>query len=154
MRRQSCTSIVSRKMAVHQRDGYRCRYCGVMTSRRPENLNGPKGRTVDHVIPVSKGGRTNIMNLVTCCRRCNKQKLSFSLREANMRLLPRPDPEEIRIRTFDKKRSASTCVNCGLGSKRSHYPAPYHGGPKKCRTGDTYYLAQRHLDFLRSQGVC
>ena len=45
------------------RDGARCRRC-----RTPVNLE------VDHIIPVSKGGRTEESNLQTLCRRCNRAK--------------------------------------------------------------------------------
>jgi hypothetical protein len=45
------------------RDGARCRRC-----RTVVNLE------VDHIIPVSKGGRTKESNLQTLCRRCNRRK--------------------------------------------------------------------------------
>lgn len=43
---------------------YRCAYCG----RKTKNL------TVDHYIPLSKGGTNYIDNIVPACIRCNKQK--------------------------------------------------------------------------------
>ena len=45
------------------RDGARCRSC-----RTSVNLE------VDHIIPVSKGGKTEESNLQTLCRRCNRRK--------------------------------------------------------------------------------
>ena len=45
------------------RDGARCRRC-----RTAVNLE------VDHIIPVSKGGKTEDSNLQTLCRRCNRRK--------------------------------------------------------------------------------
>lgn len=45
------------------RDGARCRRC-----RTAVNLE------VDHIVPVSKGGRTDEANLQTLCRRCNRRK--------------------------------------------------------------------------------
>src|SRR5215470_17965012 len=45
------------------RDGGRCRRC-----RRSINLE------MDHIVPVSKGGRTEEANLQTLCRRCNRVK--------------------------------------------------------------------------------
>lgn len=43
-----------------------CAYCGI----RPDEL------TVDHVVPVSKGGRHAPANLVPACRECNSTKNS------------------------------------------------------------------------------
>ncbi len=48
---------------IYQRDGNRCVRCG---SR--ENLE------VDHIYPISKGGKTTPNNLQTLCHRCNVQK--------------------------------------------------------------------------------
>ena len=52
---------------VLRRDGFRCRYCGVTASE------GAKLH-VDHIIPVSKGGKTEMDNLQTLCERCNLGK--------------------------------------------------------------------------------
>lgn len=49
--------------SVFDRDGNQCVYCG-----STENL------TLDHVIPISKGGSDDQDNLVCCCKRCNSSK--------------------------------------------------------------------------------
>ena len=54
------------RFAVYERDGYRCRRCGV--SERYATLE------VDHIIPISKGGKSTYENLQTLCSRCNYQK--------------------------------------------------------------------------------
>lgn len=56
---------VSNKMrfAVYERDGYRCVKCGSTA-----NLE------VDHIMPISKGGKTTFNNLQTLCKRCNANK--------------------------------------------------------------------------------
>ena len=51
---------------VLERDGHRCRYCGVRCNVSP--------LVMDHVIPVSKGGRSTIDNLVASCDVCNLGK--------------------------------------------------------------------------------
>jgi len=43
-----------------------CHYCGEIFS--------PKALTMDHVIPLSRGGRSEKFNLVPCCKECNTQK--------------------------------------------------------------------------------
>ena len=51
------------RAAVLVRDRGRCRRC-----RRAINLE------MDHIVPVSKGGKTEESNLQTLCRRCNRAK--------------------------------------------------------------------------------
>jgi HNH endonuclease len=55
------------RFRVFQRDGYKCQYCG----RTPQT--GAR-LEIDHVIPVSQGGPTNIDNLITACFDCNRGK--------------------------------------------------------------------------------
>ncbi len=59
---------VSNKMrfSIYQRDGYRCRKCGV--SQRYTQLE------VDHIIPIAKGGKSTYNNLQTLCHKCNAKK--------------------------------------------------------------------------------
>ena len=52
---------------VMQRDGFRCQICGA-TAKDGYKLH------VDHIIPVSKGGKTEMNNLRTLCERCNTGK--------------------------------------------------------------------------------
>lgn len=52
---------------VLKRDGFRCQICG-STAQDGVKLH------VDHIIPVSKGGRTTLDNLRTLCDRCNLGK--------------------------------------------------------------------------------
>ena len=56
---------------VFHRDGYRCVYCG----DRPEVLH------CDHVVPFSKGGRSEPSNLVASCAPCNISKGARSVEE-------------------------------------------------------------------------
>ena len=67
---------------IYKRDGHRCQYCG--------RQFGPKDLTLDHVIPVSRGGIKSWTNIVTACRDCNQRKANKTPREANMELSERP----------------------------------------------------------------
>lgn len=53
-----------RKIII-KRDGYVCKYCDKELT--------PKTHTIDHILPVSKGGTENPHNLVMCCEWCNKK---------------------------------------------------------------------------------
>jgi 5-methylcytosine-specific restriction endonuclease McrA len=57
---------------ILSRDGYTCRYCG---ERAPFVKI-----TVDHVVPVDKGGDNEDSNLVACCWECNSGKREHLLR--------------------------------------------------------------------------
>jgi 5-methylcytosine-specific restriction endonuclease McrA len=65
-----------------ERDGYACAYCGRRYSGRD--------LTVDHVIPISQGGRSTWGNTVTACSRCNQRKAGRTPHEAGMKLLIEP----------------------------------------------------------------
>lgn len=59
------------RFRVFWRDRFTCQYCG---RKAPEIV-----LELDHVIPVSKGGRTTMQNLVTACRECNAGKQAILL---------------------------------------------------------------------------
>ncbi len=46
-----------------------CYYCSEVV--------GFKNLTMDHVIPLSRGGRSTKDNLVPCCKECNNKKKSL-----------------------------------------------------------------------------
>ncbi len=60
-----------------------CHYCGGHFA--PEEL------TMDHLIPVSRGGRSTRGNIVAACRKCNAEKKYLTPVEQVMRELDRGD---------------------------------------------------------------
>jgi 5-methylcytosine-specific restriction endonuclease McrA len=66
------------RTSVLRRDRFRCAYCG-----RP-------GHTLDHVLPISRGGTSTWLNTVTACGGCNGRKANRTPGEAGMRLLFEP----------------------------------------------------------------
>ena len=54
------------RFEVFKRDSFTCQYCG---RSAPEVI-----LQVDHIEPVSKGGKNDILNLITSCRDCNLGK--------------------------------------------------------------------------------
>jgi 5-methylcytosine-specific restriction endonuclease McrA len=64
---------------LFRRDGHQCCYC-----------SSKKDLTIDHVIPRSKGGKNTWKNLVTCCKKCNKEKDDKSLEDSGLVLRHNP----------------------------------------------------------------
>ena len=63
---------------IYMRDGNRCQYCGRRFSTSDLSL--------DHVIPLSRGGPSNWDNIVCACLPCNVKKGNRQPEEAGMRL--------------------------------------------------------------------
>lgn len=67
---------------IFLRDDFTCQYSGKKCNKSE--------LTLDHVIPLSKGGRSTWENLVTCHRNVNFKKGSKTVEEAGLQLLKRP----------------------------------------------------------------
>ncbi|WP_460365780.1 HNH endonuclease [Actinocorallia lasiicapitis] len=66
------------KPGVYKRDKGRCGYCG-----RP-------GNSIDHIVPVSRGGASSWENTILACTKCNHKKADHLLAECGMALLFTP----------------------------------------------------------------
>ena len=66
---------ISRKTrrTVFKRDEFTCQFC---RRRVP-----PAELTIDHLVPLARGGLDEITNYVTCCRLCNQEKANLPLEE-------------------------------------------------------------------------
>ena len=71
---------------VLRRDGYACQYCGIKISI--------DNSTIDHIIPRSKGGKTEWGNVVACCSRCNNEKGNNLLDNIKLKLKCFPSPKD------------------------------------------------------------
>ena len=58
---------------VFRRDQFACQYCGERFS--------PGELTIDHLVPLDRGGLDEITNYVTCCGSCNQKKANLPLQE-------------------------------------------------------------------------
>lgn len=67
---------------IFVRDDHTCQYCAKRLPRRLLNL--------DHVIPRSRGGKTNWENVVASCVPCNFKKGGHTPEEAKMQLIRPP----------------------------------------------------------------
>jgi 5-methylcytosine-specific restriction endonuclease McrA len=67
---------------IYTRDSYRCQYC---------HRYFPEAElTLDHVIPVVRGGKKTWENIVTACIRCNQKKANRTPEEVGLKPLMRP----------------------------------------------------------------
>jgi 5-methylcytosine-specific restriction endonuclease McrA len=72
-------SVMLNRHNVFKRDSYRCVYCGAKDEL-----------TLDHVVPRSKGGKTQWTNLVTACKKCNSRKGDYAPEQVGFQLPYKP----------------------------------------------------------------
>lgn len=70
------------RINVYARDNFECAYCHDRLSQNE--------LTYDHVLPRSKGGKTEWTNIVSCCYECNRKKGNKTLTESGMKLRKQP----------------------------------------------------------------
>jgi 5-methylcytosine-specific restriction endonuclease McrA len=70
------------RVRIFVRDGFRCQYCGAVKEARD--------LTLDHIIPRSRGGTNDALNLCTACIPCNNRKGNRTPAEARMPLVSNP----------------------------------------------------------------
>lgn len=73
---------------IYEHYSYHCCYCGKKFSTHELNL--------EHVLPRSRGGKTDWANIVTACMPCNLKKADKLPQEAGMKLLFKPSKPKWR----------------------------------------------------------
>jgi 5-methylcytosine-specific restriction endonuclease McrA len=99
--------VPATRAAVLQRDGYRCRYCGIPVVHADirklahhlypdavpwDQFDPAKQHSAfaclwlqfDHVVPHSHGGRSSVDNVVVSCALCNYGKDKYTLRQLDL----------------------------------------------------------------------
>lgn len=61
------------RFEIFKRDKFACQYCG----RTPPSVI----LEIDHIAPVSKGGKSDSINLITACFDCNRGKADIPLNQ-------------------------------------------------------------------------
>jgi 5-methylcytosine-specific restriction endonuclease McrA len=79
------SSVRFTKFNLMLRDAYTCQYCDANLTRSQ--------CTLDHVLPISKGGKTTWTNVVTACGPCNVAK--------GDKLFPKPNRIPMRPTYYD-----------------------------------------------------
>jgi ATP adenylyltransferase len=74
----------SLRFLVLKAAGGRCQLCGILAKERPID--------VDHIIPRSRGGKTELANLQALCSKCNRSKRNQDETDFRSWALPSADP--------------------------------------------------------------
>jgi 5-methylcytosine-specific restriction endonuclease McrA len=61
-------------ISVFKRDNWLCYICGCHCPSDLAGTNHPRAPTIDHLIPISKGGEHSMRNIKLACRECNSLK--------------------------------------------------------------------------------
>lgn len=61
-------------VVVFTRDGWRCQLCGAETPKSKMGKREPRAPTVDHIVPLSRGGAHSYQNTQCACLSCNLKK--------------------------------------------------------------------------------
>ena len=111
------------KRKIHLRDNFTCYYCGEAPTEKDIRL--------DHIIPYSKGGKSDIWNVITACKMCNARKGTTRLpneeevlnivKERN--ILHELDKEDVLNAPNKKVYSASRTGN--IEGRTYNYPRDY-----------------------------
>jgi len=78
------------RFEVYKRDNFTCQYCG---RKAPDVI-----LNIDHIVPVSKGGTNEILNLITSCFDCNNGKSNIPLSEESVLNKQRIQLEQLQER--------------------------------------------------------
>ncbi len=119
---------------VFERDGWTCQHCCYVT---PEWLRGrgAEGPTLDHILPIAKGGAHSYANTQCLCHECNSKKRDmmenepllvgvtdfnrFMVAKVPARIQRDPLTLEILVRGTTRKASPRPCA-CGCGEMNNN----------------------------------
>lgn len=71
------------RILVFERDGWRCKFCGIPTPRRLLGTRETNAPVLDHVVPLARGGAHAYCNVQCLCHGCNGFKGSKTVEELN-----------------------------------------------------------------------
>ena len=86
------------RQSIYNRDNYTCYICG-------EEFSEGK-LSIDHVIPLSRGGKNTFENMATCCKNCNYKKGSQTLSELHIK--PKFMPYKPTLSNMQKLKNSVT----------------------------------------------
>jgi ribosomal protein L37E len=107
------------RFQVFKRDNFTCQYCG---RKSPDTI-----LELDHITPTSKGGKTDLGNLITSCKECNRGKSDIEviscLKPAEISNIQKCDGMMflvcscrtwIRVKEEHREKTVIRCTHCGI----------------------------------------
>lgn len=86
------------RFEIFKRDNFQCQYCG---KRVPEVI-----LEIDHIIPKSKGGKDDSINLVTSCFSCNRGKSNILLSDNVTKNISKQDISNLKSQIKEQELQA------------------------------------------------
>lgn len=80
------------RFEVFKRDLFTCQYCSAKPPKVPLEI--------DHIVPVCKGGKNNIDNLITACFDCNRGKSGNELTSVPQTIIEKSDGKKIALQQY------------------------------------------------------
>ena len=80
---------------LYRRDNFTCQYC--VRKLHSSEL------TIDHIVPKSRGGKSNWTNCVIACNKCNSKKGSNLISEIGFKLMRKPFKPKFNMLDVDVK---------------------------------------------------
>jgi len=76
------------RRGVLERDNYTCIFCGIKSGTERNRVRSWRANdfTIEHIIPVSRGGRSTWGNTACACYTCNHRKADRTPTEAGIKL--------------------------------------------------------------------
>ena len=118
------------RFEVFKRDSFTCQYCG---QSAPNVV-----LEVDHLLPVSKGGDNDILNLITSCWTCNNGKSNILLTDNTMlekqkAQLDELNEKRLQLEMMIEWRESLNNLDDDIAQKI----ADYFGGQANCDVNET-----------------
>lgn len=87
-------TAISKKLRfeVLKRDSFTCQYCSARPPKVPLEI--------DHIIPVCKGGKNHIDNLITSCFDCNRGKAGNELTSIPKTILEKSEGKKLALKQY------------------------------------------------------
>lgn len=91
--------------------GKRCSYCDKTMTEQPDP---------DHVVPISRGGRNDLGNIVPCCHLCNADKCDLTLEEWAIERAKQGKPARRYVLPFTDQRFKHLTQGAATGAAWRH----------------------------------